>query len=117
MSQTAIQEVRPWEQPFWRPARGKEGILSYLDTRTGCHRSDSISAARPEDSELNSPFHGSGWSRHDGLLPSDAGAPHSQAEQSHRAPAGFLSHVQRLRGSGKLGRLPPAPSLTYRYAG
>jgi len=30
MSQTAIQEVRPWEQPFWRPARGKEGILSYL---------------------------------------------------------------------------------------
>ena len=30
MSQTAIQEIRPWEQPFWRPARGKEGILSYL---------------------------------------------------------------------------------------
>ena len=30
MSQTAIQEIRAWEQPFWRPARGKEGILFYL---------------------------------------------------------------------------------------
>src|SRR6266545_5611090 len=30
MNQTAIQEIRPWEQPFWRPARGKAGILFYL---------------------------------------------------------------------------------------
>src|SRR2546428_9366120 len=30
MSQTAIQEIRPWEQPFWRPARGKAGVLFYL---------------------------------------------------------------------------------------
>ncbi|HEY3131213.1 MAG TPA: fatty acid desaturase [Acidobacteriota bacterium] len=30
MSQSAIQEVRPWEQPFWKPAPGKAGILIYL---------------------------------------------------------------------------------------
>ena len=30
MSQTAIQEIRPWERPFWRPVRGKAGVLSYL---------------------------------------------------------------------------------------
>ena len=30
MSQTAIEEIRPWEQPFWKPARGKEGVLFYL---------------------------------------------------------------------------------------
>ena len=30
MSQTTLRETRPWEQPFWRPARGKEGILFYL---------------------------------------------------------------------------------------
>ncbi|HEX2712565.1 MAG TPA: fatty acid desaturase [Candidatus Acidoferrales bacterium] len=30
MSQTAIQEIRPWERPFWRPARGKAGVLFYL---------------------------------------------------------------------------------------
>ncbi len=30
MSQTAIQEIRPWERPFWRPARGKAGVLTYL---------------------------------------------------------------------------------------
>ena len=30
MTQTAIQEIRPWEQPFWRPARGKGAVLFYL---------------------------------------------------------------------------------------
>src|SRR5713101_8387568 len=30
MSQTAIQEIRPWDRPFWRPVRGKAGVLSYL---------------------------------------------------------------------------------------
>ncbi len=30
MSQTAIQEIRPWERPFWRPAPGKGGVLFYL---------------------------------------------------------------------------------------
>jgi stearoyl-CoA desaturase (delta-9 desaturase) len=25
-----VQQFRPWEQPFWKPARGKEGILIYL---------------------------------------------------------------------------------------
>src|SRR5713226_7251581 len=30
MSKTAIQEIRPWEQPFWKPAPGKAGILIYL---------------------------------------------------------------------------------------
>jgi fatty-acid desaturase len=30
MSQTAIQEIRPWERPFWRSARGKAGVLTYL---------------------------------------------------------------------------------------
>src|SRR6266849_3564867 len=30
MSQTALPEIRPWERPFWRPARGKAGVLFYL---------------------------------------------------------------------------------------
>jgi len=30
MSQSTIQEIRPWERPFWRPARGKAGVLFYL---------------------------------------------------------------------------------------
>jgi fatty-acid desaturase len=30
MSQTAIDEVRPWEQPFWKPAPAKAPILVYL---------------------------------------------------------------------------------------
>ena len=30
MSQTATELIRPWEQPIWKPARGKAGILFYL---------------------------------------------------------------------------------------
>ena len=30
MSQTALRESRPWEQPFLKPARGKESVLIYL---------------------------------------------------------------------------------------
>ena len=30
MSQTAIQEIRPWDRPFWKPARGKVVVLTYL---------------------------------------------------------------------------------------
>jgi len=30
MSQIAMQEIRPWEQPFWKPNRGKAGVLAYL---------------------------------------------------------------------------------------
>ena len=30
MSQTAIQEIRPWEQPFWKSAPGKGAVLFYL---------------------------------------------------------------------------------------
>ncbi len=30
MSQTTIQEIRPWEQPVWKPARGKGAVLFYL---------------------------------------------------------------------------------------
>ena len=30
MNQTAIQGVRPWEQPFWKPAPGQAGTLFYL---------------------------------------------------------------------------------------
>ncbi len=30
MSQTAAQEIRPWERPFWKPARGRAGVFSYL---------------------------------------------------------------------------------------
>jgi len=30
MSQVAIQEIRPWEEPFWKPAPGKAGILFYI---------------------------------------------------------------------------------------
>ncbi len=30
MSQTAIQEIQPWDRPSWRPVRGKAGVLSYL---------------------------------------------------------------------------------------
>src|SRR6266852_1593400 len=98
------------------PRQSGGSFLSCLNTRTGCHRANSFSAPQLEDPELNSPFHRSWWFGDDGLLPSRAGAPDSQAEQGHRAPAGFLGHVQRLRSSGKLGRLPPEPSLTYRYA-
>ena len=30
MSQTATQAIRPWERPFWKPVRGRAGVLSYL---------------------------------------------------------------------------------------
>jgi fatty-acid desaturase len=30
MSQTTPQEIRPWERPFWKPARGRAGVFSYL---------------------------------------------------------------------------------------
>lgn len=30
MSQTTLRETRAWEQPFWKPARGKEDVLFYL---------------------------------------------------------------------------------------
>jgi stearoyl-CoA desaturase (delta-9 desaturase) len=30
MNKNATDGIRPWEQPFWRPARGKKGILLYL---------------------------------------------------------------------------------------
>src|SRR6267142_3286318 len=30
MTQTAIQQVQPWERPFWKPIPAKAGIFSYL---------------------------------------------------------------------------------------
>ena len=30
MSDTIFQETRPWEQPFWKPARGKGAVLFYF---------------------------------------------------------------------------------------
>ena len=30
INQTAMEEIRPWEQPCWRPARGKAAVFSYL---------------------------------------------------------------------------------------
>jgi stearoyl-CoA desaturase (delta-9 desaturase) len=30
MNQTVIQGAKPWDQPFWKPAKGKEVVLLYL---------------------------------------------------------------------------------------
>ena len=30
MMQTTVRETPPWERPFWKPARGKTGVLLYL---------------------------------------------------------------------------------------
>jgi stearoyl-CoA desaturase (delta-9 desaturase) len=30
MNHATVNEIRPWEQPFWKPARGKGAILVYL---------------------------------------------------------------------------------------
>ncbi len=30
MIENAIQQIRPWEQPFWKPAPGKAAVLLYL---------------------------------------------------------------------------------------
>jgi fatty-acid desaturase len=30
MSRNATNETRPWQQPFWKPAEGKKGVLCYL---------------------------------------------------------------------------------------
>jgi fatty-acid desaturase len=27
---TAVQELRPWQQPFWKPAKGKWAVLAYI---------------------------------------------------------------------------------------
>ena len=27
---TATQQARPWDRPFWKPIRGKEGVFTYL---------------------------------------------------------------------------------------
>jgi fatty-acid desaturase len=29
-NETGVQNIRPWEEPLWKPARGKAGILFYL---------------------------------------------------------------------------------------
>jgi len=30
MSESAIAVPRPWDRPFWKPVRGKEGVFTYL---------------------------------------------------------------------------------------
>src|SRR5260370_34434278 len=30
MNQSAIEVARPWNRPFWKPVRGKEGVFAYL---------------------------------------------------------------------------------------
>jgi len=30
MSETAVNEIRPWDRPFWKPVRGKGAVFSYL---------------------------------------------------------------------------------------
>ena len=30
MNQSAIEMSRPWDRPFWKPVRGKEGVFAYL---------------------------------------------------------------------------------------
>jgi len=30
MEQSTVQQARPWDRPFWKPVRGKEGVLAYL---------------------------------------------------------------------------------------
>jgi len=30
MNQSAIEVSRPWDRPFWKPVRGKEGVFAYL---------------------------------------------------------------------------------------
>ena len=30
MTESTVQEIRPWERPFWQPAPGKFWVLFYL---------------------------------------------------------------------------------------
>src|SRR5262245_24900042 len=30
MEIAATQVTRPWERPFWKPVRGKEGVFAYI---------------------------------------------------------------------------------------
>jgi len=30
MNQSAVEVSRPWDRPFWKPVRGKEGVFAYL---------------------------------------------------------------------------------------
>jgi len=30
MELSATQQARPWDRPFWKPIRGKEGVFTYL---------------------------------------------------------------------------------------
>ncbi len=30
MNQAAIAQVRPWDRPFWKPVRRKEGVFAFL---------------------------------------------------------------------------------------
>src|SRR5713226_6100735 len=30
MNQSAMEVSRPWDRPFWKPVRGKEGVFAYL---------------------------------------------------------------------------------------
>jgi len=30
MNPSAIEVSRPWDRPFWKPVRGKEGVFAYL---------------------------------------------------------------------------------------
>src|SRR5712692_8236134 len=93
MSQTAIQEIRPWDRPFWRPVRGKAGVLSFPLPSLRILSLTLLFTAL-------------------GGLGTTVCYHRVLAHRTLKLPAGFLGHVQRLRSSGKLGRLPPEPSLT-----
>jgi len=30
MNQATLRETPPWKKPFWKPAKGKAGVLAYL---------------------------------------------------------------------------------------
>ena len=112
MSQTAIQEIRPWDRASWRPVRGKAGVLSYLVLIHVLAVIGLILFPLPSLRILSLTLLFTAL----GGLGTTVCYHRVLAHRTLKLPAGFLGHVQRLRSSGKLGRLPPEPSLTYRYA-
>src|SRR5713226_923283 len=90
------------------PRQSGGSFLSCLNTRTGCHRANSFSAPQLEDPELNSPFHRSWWFGDDSLLPSRAGAPHSQAACWFSGPCSTAQELRQV-GSPTTGTITHIP--------
>ncbi len=118
MSQTAVEEIRPWERPFWKAAPGKSVVLFYFVLIHLLAIIGLILFPLPSLKVLGVALLlcSSRRVRRNRLLSSLARTPHSQAQRVRRTLLDLLGHLQQQRCSSELGRLSSPSSLPHRYA-